>query len=74
MPNGQHQIPPSEQGGFGMEELAKMFKPGLLELLAPGIGTFAGGMLGGLGKLLGGESEGEKRRKKVFGMAQSQFG
>ncbi len=74
MPNGQHQIPPSEQPGFGMEELAKLVQPGLLELLAPGIGTFAGGMLGGLGKLLGGKSESEKRKEKVFGMAQSQFG
>lgn len=74
MPDGQYQVPPTEQGGFGMEDLANMFKPGLLELLAPGIGTFAGGMLGGLGRLFGGESEEEKRRKKVFGMAQSQFG
>ena len=74
MPNGQYQIPPPEQGGFGMEDFAGMFQPGLLELLAPGIGTFAGGMLGGLGSLLGGKSEAEKRKEKVFGMAQSQFG
>jgi len=74
MPNGQHQIPPSEQPGFGMEELSKMFQPGLLELLAPGIGTFAGGIMGGLGKLIGGKSEQEKRRGKVFGMAESKLG
>ena len=74
MPDGQYQVPPPEQGDFGMEDFAKMFKPGLMELLAPGIGTFAGGLLGGLGKLFGGESEEEKRRKKVFGMAESQYG
>ena len=74
MPNGQYQTPPAQTGGMDMAELAKMFQPGLLDLLAPGIGTFAGGLLGGLGSLLAGKSEGEKRQEKVFNLAENRLG
>ena len=86
MPNGyEYQTSdynlPSISGGQGgmtnlpdLESIIKMFKPSMLELFAPGIGTGVSALLGGLGGLLKGKSEGEKARESLRKLIQNRMG